>query len=79
MVFHGWEEDFYSGNGLYSTLEGAEGLMDAWKSRNYLSPLHAEFESLIWAMEYMTRLQQFHIMFAADCSQLVKIVSEPKE
>jgi len=36
-------------------------------------------EALIWAMECMKNLRQFQFTFATDCSQLVKIVSEPEE
>ena len=34
---------------------------------------------MIWAMECMLNLKQFTVTFATDCSQLIKIVSEPKE
>lgn len=44
-----------------------------------LSPLHSEVEALIWANECMKNLRQFHVTFATDCSQLVKIVSESEE
>ena len=44
-----------------------------------LSPLHAELEALIWTMECMKNLRQFWVTFATDCSQVVKIVSEPEE
>ncbi|KAG2280107.1 hypothetical protein Bca52824_051327 [Brassica carinata] len=36
-------------------------------------------EALIWAMECMRNLHQFQVTFATDCSQLVKMVSEPEE
>jgi len=63
----------------YSTLEGFDGLMGARNVRAPLSPLHAEMEALLWAMECMRNLRQFHVTFATDYSQLVKMVSEPKE
>ena len=44
-----------------------------------ISPLHLEMEALIWAMECMRNLRQFQVTFATDCSQLVKMVSEPEE
>ena len=47
--------------------------------RACLSPLHSEVEALIWAMECMKNLRQFQVTFATDCSQLVKMVSEPEE
>ena len=36
-------------------------------------------EALLWAMECMRNLCQFQVSFATDCSQLVKMVSEPEE
>ena len=47
--------------------------------RASLSPLHAEMEALLWAMECMRNLRQFQVTFATDCSQLVNMVSEPDE
>ena len=73
------EEDMFSGQGWFSTLPGFEGLMGARNVRASLSPLHAEFEALLWAMECMRNLRQFQVTFATDCSQLVKMVSEPEE
>ena len=57
--------------------------MDYWRqarnTRASLSPLHSEVEALIWTMECMKNLRQYHVTFATDCSQLVKMVSEPEE
>ena len=36
-------------------------------------------EALIWAMECMKNLRQFQVTFATDCSQLMKMESEPEE
>ena len=75
-----WKEDSgFSGQGWFSTLEGFEGLMGARNVRGSLSPLHAEMEALLWVMECMRNLRQFQVTFATDCSQLVNMVSEPKE
>ncbi|XP_033128225.1 uncharacterized protein LOC117125827 [Brassica rapa] len=75
-----WKEnDNFSGQGWFSTLEGFAGLMGARNVRTSLSPLHAEMEALLWAMECMRNLRQFQVTFATDCSQLVKMVSEPEE
>ncbi|KAL0853545.1 hypothetical protein Bca101_058697 [Brassica carinata] len=71
--------DTFSGQGWYSTLEGFEGLMGARNTRASQSPLHTEVEALIWTMECMRNLRQYHVRFAMDCSQLVKMVSEPEE
>ena len=72
-------QDIYSGQGWYSTLEGYDGLMGARNTRASQSPLHSEIEALIWAMECMRNLRQFRVTFATDCAQLVKMVSEPEE
>ena len=50
-------------------------MMDAMSIRRSLSPLHVECEALIWAMECMKTLQISEVVFATDCSQLVKMVS----
>ncbi|XP_056850716.1 uncharacterized protein LOC130500039 [Raphanus sativus] len=50
-------EDIFSGQGWYSTLEGFEGLLGARNTRASQSPLHAEVETLIWAMECMRNLR----------------------
>ena len=73
------ECDLMAGQGWYSTLEGFDSLMGARNVRAPLSPLHAEMEALLWAMECMRNLRQFQVTFATDCSQLVKMVSEPEE
>ena len=75
-----WKEgDMFSGQGWFNTFVGFEGLMGARNVRASLSPLHAEFEALLWAMECMRNLRQFQVTFATDCSQLVKMVSEPED
>ena len=73
------EKELFSGQGWYSTLPGFDGLLGARNVRACLSPLHSEVEALIWAMECMKNLRQFQVTFATDCSQLVKMVSEPEE
>ena len=47
--------------------------------RMTLSPLHVECEALIWPMKYMKTLHISEVVFAIDCSQLVKMVSTPTE
>ena len=75
-----WKEnDRFSGQGWCSTLEGFDSLMGARNTRVSQSPLHSEIDALIWAMECMRNLRQFTVTFATDCSQLVKMVSEPEE
>ena len=80
FIDRSWKDnDLFSGQGWYSTLPGFDGLLGARNVRACLSPLHSEVEALIWAMECMKNLRQFQVTFATDCSQLVKMVSEPEE
>ncbi|XP_056841697.1 uncharacterized protein LOC130494887 [Raphanus sativus] len=65
--------------GMYSPLEGLTGLMGEKNVRVSLYPLHSEIEALLWAMECVRNLRQFHVTFATDCSQLVKMVLKPDE
>ena len=69
----------FSGHGWYNTLQGFEGLMGARNTRPSLSPLHSKMEALIWAMESMRNLRKYHVTFATDCIQFVKMVSAPEE
>ena len=70
-----WKENnIFSGQGWFSTLEGFNGLMGVRNVRASLSPLQAEMEALLWAMECMRNLRQFQATFATDYSQLVKMV-----
>ena len=75
-----WKEnDFFSGQGWYSILEGFDGLMRERNVRASLSLLHSEVETLLWAMKCMRNLRQDRVTFATNCSQWVNMVSEPEE
>ncbi|XP_033143778.1 uncharacterized protein LOC117132788 isoform X1 [Brassica rapa] len=56
-----------------------EKMMGAMNLRRSLSALHAKCEALIWAMECMKTLDFSDVVFATDCSQLVKMVFSPDE
>ena len=74
------EHDLYTGQGwVYRKNESTDTMMGAMSIRRSLSPLHAECEALIWAMECMKTLQVIEVVFATDCSPLVKMVSTPTE
>ena len=60
------DQERYSEQGWYTTLEGFDGLMGARNTVASISPLHSEVETLIWAMENMRNLRQFYITFAID-------------
>ena len=58
-----WKEnDRYSGQGCYSTLEGFDSLMGAGNTRVSQSPIHSEIEALIWGIECMRNLRQFRLL-----------------
>ena len=79
FTYGSWKDnDIFSGQGWLSILEGFDGLIGAKNVRASLSSLHAEMEALLWAMECIRNLRQFHVTFETDCSQLVKMVSEQK-
>ena len=73
------KSEIYMGQGCYSELEGLDGLMKARNTRANQSPLQSKIEALIRAMECMKILRQFIVIFAINCSQLVKMVLEPEE
>ncbi|CAA7027491.1 unnamed protein product [Microthlaspi erraticum] len=62
----------------YNTNTG-EKLLGTCNLRRGLSPLQAEVEALLWAMQCMLRQGKQVIMFETDCSDVVKMVSSPEE
>ncbi|CDY39338.1 BnaC05g10410D [Brassica napus] len=64
---------------VYKAGGSTDTLMGAMFIRKSLSPLHEKCEVLIWAMECMKTLRISEVVFATDCSQLVKMVSTPTE
>lgn len=80
FIDRSWKDnEVFSGQGWYNTLEGYVGLMGAPNIRVSLSPLRSEMGALLWVIEHMRNLRQFRTTFAIDCSQLIKMVSEPEE
>ena len=74
------QEDVFTRQGWYCQMRGTSNvMMEAMNLRCSHSPLHAECEALIWAMECMKTLQFSDVVFAADCSQLVKMVLSPED
>ena len=74
------KEDIYTGKGWFCRKSGSTDVMiGAMNLRRSLSPLYAECEALIWAMGCMKTLQFSDVVFATDCSQLVKMVLTPEE
>ena len=53
-----WKEgDIFSRQDWFNTLEGFDGLLGVKNARASLSPIHAEMEALLWAMECMRNLR----------------------
>ena len=74
------KEDKFTGQGwLCRSTGSADVMMGAMNLRKSLSPLYAECEALIWAMDCMKTLQFSDVVFATDCFQLVKMVSTPED
>ena len=74
------EQDKFTGQVWFCQARDSDDvMMGAMNLRRSLSPLHAECEALIWAMECMKTLQFSEVVFATDCSQLVKMVSSPED
>ncbi|KAG7564388.1 Ribonuclease H domain [Arabidopsis suecica] len=76
-----WKEsDKFSGIGWFCTSSNGEPpTMGAANLRRSLSPLHTEFEALLWAMKCMIGADNQEVAFLTDCSDLVKMVSSPTE
>ena len=59
------KEDKFTGQGwLCRSTGSADVMMGAMNFRRSLSPLHAEYEALIWAIECMKTLQFFEVVFS---------------
>lgn len=58
---------------------GTPVLFRAQGIQNAASPLHAEAEGLIWAMQEILKLGNREIHFESDCEQLVKLIGEKED
>lgn len=72
-------EDSLSGHGW--VLVGHENILHLGlkTARSSLSPLHAEFDSLLQAMDCMISLGKTSCYFASDCADLISILEQPTE
>ncbi|CAA7043517.1 unnamed protein product [Microthlaspi erraticum] len=72
--------DSRAGLGWYNfNTETGEKLMGTCNLRRGISPLQAELEALVWAMQCMLRQRKLTIVFETDCSDVVKMVSKPED
>lgn len=58
--------------------ENTEIMRGQWKQINAVSPLHAEAESLVWAMEELSGRGFKQVCFESDCQELVQIITNSK-
>ncbi|CAL9221089.1 unnamed protein product, partial [Arabidopsis halleri] len=71
--------DPFSGHG-WIVMDGETPILLGLKSsRRGLSPLQAEFETLLWAMECLISESMMNLGFATDCSELISILDNPSE
>ncbi|CAA7038817.1 unnamed protein product [Microthlaspi erraticum] len=66
----------YSGGGFVMDKEDGTRVYGATASNHALSPLHAEFSAMIWAMKFVLNLGITSMRFETDCMQLVKLIEE---
>nr|VDC95693.1 unnamed protein product [Brassica oleracea] len=51
----------------------------SFSSNRVLTPLHAEFQTLLWAMKSSIQLDHLVMTFETDCLQLVHLIEEDEE
>ena len=51
----------------------------SFASNQVLTPLHAEFQTLLWAMRSSIQLDHSSVNFKTDCLQLVNLLEEDDE
>ncbi|KAG7584163.1 Ribonuclease H domain [Arabidopsis suecica] len=71
--------DTLSGHGWIVMDKETPTLMGLKSSRRGLSPLQAEFETLLWAMECLISESKTSLGFATDCSELISLLDNPSE
>ncbi|KAG2327458.1 hypothetical protein Bca52824_010186 [Brassica carinata] len=75
-----WKDDNAQyGGGLVIENEDGSTMFGSYASNRVLSPLHAEFCTLLWAMKSSLILGHDSMAFESDCLQLVKLIEEEEE
>ncbi|XP_013632420.1 PREDICTED: uncharacterized protein LOC106337859 [Brassica oleracea var. oleracea] len=64
------------GGGFVLDQEDGNSISGSFGRNQVLSPIHAEFQSLLWAMGNSLRLGQESMHFESDCLQMVKLIEE---
>ncbi|KAF3495542.1 hypothetical protein DY000_02054171 [Brassica cretica] len=73
------EEDARYGGGFVMENEDGSTLFGSFASNRVLSPLHAEFGTLLWAMKSSLTLGHVSMAFESDRMQLVRLIEEEEE
>jgi len=68
-------DDSLSGHGWVLVRQDSILHLGLKSARRSLSPLHAKFDSLLWAMECMISIGDTSSTFASDCSDLISILN----
>ncbi|XP_013588878.1 PREDICTED: uncharacterized protein LOC106297141 [Brassica oleracea var. oleracea] len=72
-------DDTRYGGGLVIENEDGTTTFGSFASNRSLSPLHAEFGTLLWAMKSSLILGHESMAFELDCLQLVRLIEEEEE
>ncbi|KAG2255952.1 hypothetical protein Bca52824_075246 [Brassica carinata] len=67
------------GGGFVLETEPERHLYSSTGKEQVLSPLHAEFSSLLWAMMYSLHLGFISMNFESDCLQMVNLINDEEE
>ena len=73
------KEDEFFGGGMVLTTEDGMTTYGSFASNRVLTPLHAEFQTLLWAMKSSIQLDHNSMTFKTDCLQLVNLLEEDDE
>ena len=73
------DDDARYGGGFVLEKEDGITIFGSFASDRVLSPLHAEFNTLLWAMKSSLLLGHVSMAFESDCLQLVKLIEEEEE
>ncbi|KAF3574693.1 hypothetical protein F2Q69_00062322 [Brassica cretica] len=73
------EDDARYGGGFVMENEDGSTMFGSIASNRVLSPLHAEFATLLWAMKSSLSLGHVSMAFESDCLQLVRLIEEEEE
>ena len=73
------DDDARYGGGFVMEKEDGIPMFGSFASNRVLSPLHAEFNTLLWAMKSSLLLGHDSMTFESDCLQLVKLIEEEEE